>query len=276
MIRAKELHGRAVIDVDTAEKLGDVHELILDPETRQVAALVATAGATFLGRGDRIVVPAAAVHAIGADAVTVSRQEMGGGDEAPSAALDALPRLSDITGRKVVTEGGKALGEIDDVLLDEESGRITGYALGGGGSGVLGTLLASPGSERRDDAFAYVRAESDLRVGPDVVVVPDEAVVREERHAESDVPAKPAAPTGPTMHEPFGRPETSTTTAGSATVPFTNSSRPAPTARTARWSSWAAPEGHSSPWTRREETVRTESHPTAPTTPSGAEAGRMP
>jgi len=260
MIRAKELHGRAVIDLDTAERLGDVHEVILDPETRQVAAIVATSRPAILGGGDRVLIPSSAVHAIGEDAVTVSRHEMGSETEAPSAALDALPRLSDITGRKVVTESGTAAGEIDDVMLDETTGRITGYALGDHGPGALGEFLAAPNTERRRHTFEYVRAESDLRVGPDVIVVPDDAVVREERREQADVPARPEAPTGPTMHEPLGRQPAS---------PAAGASR---TARTARWSAWAAPEGYTSPW-RREGAAHTESHVT---TPRSVDTGRMP
>ena len=37
MIRATELGGRAVVDMDAAEKLGKIDKVILDPDGRRVA-----------------------------------------------------------------------------------------------------------------------------------------------------------------------------------------------------------------------------------------------
>ena len=49
------------------------------------------------------------------------------GDAEAGASLEDLPRVSDLTGRKVVSDQGRLLGTVDDVLIDENDGRIVGY-----------------------------------------------------------------------------------------------------------------------------------------------------
>src|SRR5207302_6040412 len=81
---------------------------------------------------------------------------------AGSGDLTSLPRLSDLLGQKMVTESGKLLGLIDDVLIDDQGARIVGYALGSGDPAArLGTLLGHEPTREPD----YVRADANLRVG---------------------------------------------------------------------------------------------------------------
>ena len=171
MIRASELRGRSVVDLDSAVKLGDVDEILLDPEGRRVAGFSVGRGQNLLGGGSPVetFVPASAVHAIGGDVVTVR-----GAGQAAGADGSAYPRLGHVVGRKMVTHGGTVLGPIDDVLIDPTDGRIVGYALGGKAGGALAGLFGGRDDAARGD---YVRADADLRVGPELVVVPDDAVV---------------------------------------------------------------------------------------------------
>src|SRR5687768_5912360 len=143
MIRASELRGRAVVDLDSAVKLGDVDEILLDPESRRVAGISVGRGQNLLGGGSPVeqFVPAAAVHAIGRDVLTVRGAGRAGGDGS------AYPRLGHVVGRKMVTHGGTVLGPIDDVLIDPTDGRIVGYALGGKAGSALAGLFGG-----RDDA----------------------------------------------------------------------------------------------------------------------------
>lgn len=71
MIRATELAGRAVIDIDTAERFGTIDKLILDPDGRRVAGFVVARGSGFPGNKEQITIPATAIRAIGPDAITV-------------------------------------------------------------------------------------------------------------------------------------------------------------------------------------------------------------
>jgi hypothetical protein len=71
------------------------------------------------------------------------------------------------------------LGAVADVLLDERTGAIIGYALDvrTGGRGLLG--LARRGAAYWPD---YVKAEAD-QVGRHIIVAPDRALVQGERIA---------------------------------------------------------------------------------------------
>src|SRR5262249_39416232 len=152
-----------------AEKLGYIHEIFLDPDGGEVAAYSIQEHSSLLGGGRRTFVPPSAIESIGPEAIMV---RAGTGRDAPTTAPDSFPRLSHITGRKVVTQSGKLLGAIHDVLIDEDGGRIVGYQLRDAGwTGSIGEHFKS------DDDFDYVRADRDLRLSEELLVVPDDAVV---------------------------------------------------------------------------------------------------
>jgi len=185
MLRATTLRGRSVVDLDSATKLGSLDELILDPDGRRVAGLLVSEGAALLGERKRRLLPAAAVHAIGPDALTVRGGEAAAADDAN---LRALPHLGDLTGRKAVSHGGKLLGFISDVLITPEDGRIVGYTLDE--NNPVGRLEGLFG-DRGNGPGGYIRADADLRLGPDLVAVPDDSVVWER--PDADKPTQPDA-----------------------------------------------------------------------------------
>lgn len=192
MIRATTLRGRSVVDLDSAAKLGQLDELILDPEGRRVAGIVVTQGQSLLGDRHERLLPASTVNAIGPDALTV---HAGSAEALEDAQFAGLPRLSGMTGRKVVTHNGRMLGIISDVLIGPEDGSIIGYALDAHGPG--GRLEELFGANRQEDRAAYIRAEADLRVGHDLVVAPDDAVVTTrpaDHRADEDGPQRQSSP----------------------------------------------------------------------------------
>jgi sporulation protein YlmC with PRC-barrel domain len=187
MLRGKELRGRAVVDLDAAEKVGALVEIVLDPASQRVAGLIVAQQAGGLGKGRQLVLPAPAVRAVGPDAITV-RRGCDPGFELWQ--LSGLPRLSQIVGRKVVSYSGALLGTIDDVLIDDADGRILGYA--------LGKRKPLQGLERwlagdSKPPLDYVRADADLRIGAAMVLVPDEAVVRGTDRLAEPMPATVAS-----------------------------------------------------------------------------------
>jgi sporulation protein YlmC with PRC-barrel domain len=171
VIRATELAGRSVVDIDAAERLGRVDRIVLDPDARQVAGFVVSRGSSILGGGERLTLSASSVHAVGPDAITVRRDAA-----EPDDRLAHLPQVSDMVGRKVVSETGRVLGTVDDVLIDERDGRIVGYALAGDGlDDKLKAML--PSMQERDDRRApYLRADANLKAGKDLIVAPEGAV----------------------------------------------------------------------------------------------------
>jgi len=90
--------------------------------------------------------------------------------------LDNLPRMSDIIGHKMVTQSGRLLGVIDDVLINRGDGTIVGFVVGEGVRSKLENIF----NPQRSRVRGYVRAEADLHVGKDLIIVPDDALIEGE------------------------------------------------------------------------------------------------
>ena len=171
MIRATELGGRAVVDMDSAERVGRVDKVILDTDARRVAGFVVSRGENLFQEGTRVMVPASAVHAIGPDAITVRHADL---SRPVDGALQGLPTVSDVVGRKVVSVDGRLLGAVDDVLVDGGDRHIIGYTLSN--PDVMGKLTSLMSGDRRRHPAPYLRADADLKTGPDLIVAPEGAV----------------------------------------------------------------------------------------------------
>jgi len=233
MIRAKELDGRDVVDLESAEKIGHVDEIFLDPAGGRIAAYSVSEHSSLVGGGRRTFVPPSAVESIGPEAIMV---RPGFRRDVPTSSPESFPRLSQVTGRKVVTQSGKVVGAVADVLIDGPEGTIIGYQLKDASwTGHLGEML-NP-DDNHD--FDYVRADADIRLGDDLLVVPDDAVVHDEAHHDhhdehSAVAAlghRPVADARPTPHETTRHDTTRHDVTRHDTTPaaFTSASSPSPT-----------------------------------------------
>jgi len=176
MIKGSQLVGRAVIDIEAAERLGKIKEIIVQRDGERVAGFVVVHGETIVRTaGKRRMIPASAVHSIGPDAMTVRGSAM-----QELAELDNLPRMSDIIGHKMVTQSGRLLGIIDDVLINRADGTIVGFVVGEGVRSKLENIF----NPQRSRVHGYVRAEADLHVGTELIVVPDDALIEGEPGAQ--------------------------------------------------------------------------------------------
>jgi sporulation protein YlmC with PRC-barrel domain len=193
MIRGTTLHRRPVIDLDAGERLGDLAEVLLDPPLQCVAALVVTPCQSPFSSRQEVVLPASVVQAVKPDAITVRRA--GAPDRAPLPRAD-LSCLSQLTGRTVVSWSGAVLGVLDDVLIDDENGRILGYPLRA--AHFLRAVERWLAGESAAQRWDYVRADAGLQVDYILVRVPDDAVVRGRVEAplEDDVSRAPAIASG--------------------------------------------------------------------------------
>ena len=182
MIRASGLYGRSVVDLDTAERIGEIDEIIVDPYGPCIAGYVVAGERSMFGSRKRIIIPIDAFHAIGPDALTMRSV---GTPKYHTAHLDALPRLSELTGRRMVSFGGRLLGSVEDALVSEKDGRIIGYPLERPGpSSWLDSLFGLGWRSERPD---YVRADAALRIGARLIVVPDDAIASGSELDEADV-----------------------------------------------------------------------------------------
>ena len=178
LVRASELSGRAVVNIDTAEKVGRVDRVVLDPDARRVAGFLVSRGSGADGNAMHMTVPAASVHAVGPDAVTIHNR--GGVPTATVDHLHELPSASELIGRKVVTVDGRLLGRIGDVLVDRRDGAIVAYPIGD--DDVLGRIESLFKGRKK---MMYLRADAELRSGDDLVVAPEGAVMNDESWGRS-------------------------------------------------------------------------------------------
>jgi uncharacterized protein YrrD len=188
MIKGRQLVGRAVIDMDAAERLGRIKEIIVQRDGERVAGFVIVHGETIVGTGGkRRMIAASALHSIGPDAITVRGSAM----KERVDELENLPRMSDIIGHKMVTRSGRLLGLIDDMLINGADGTIFGFAVGEGVRNKLENIF----NPQRSRVHGYVRAEADLQVGKELIIVPDDALIEGEPGAPEDdhksAPQKP-------------------------------------------------------------------------------------
>ena len=173
MIKGSQLMGRAVIDMEAAERLGKIKEIVVQRDGERVAGFVVVHGETIVGTGGtRQMIPASAVYSIGPDAMTVRGSAMKQG----LAELENLPRMSDIIGHKMVTRSGRLLGVIDDMLINGADGTVVGFVVGEGVRNKLENIF----NPQRPQTHGYVRADADLHVGKDLIVVPDDALIEGE------------------------------------------------------------------------------------------------
>ena len=126
MITSKEHSNKPLISITDGKNLGEIKDLYLDLDMRQVAGVFL--GTEGLIKRKALAIPQSAVQVYGIDVWLVSGPDT-------VAALDDIPEsttfvlVSDLRGREIQTEGGTKLAVIEDVLLDSET-RVLGFTLG--------------------------------------------------------------------------------------------------------------------------------------------------
>lgn len=126
MITSKEHSSKPIISMTDGKKLGEVKDLYLDSDMRQVTAV-------FLGKEGLIsrktlVITRSAVQVYGIDVWLVSGSDtVVQPEDIPDSGTFTL--ISELRGRELQTEGGTKVAVIDHVILDNEA-RVLGFGLG--------------------------------------------------------------------------------------------------------------------------------------------------
>jgi uncharacterized protein YrrD len=122
--RGKDLKGKAIVDIQRGEKVGSISDLLFDPGELRVAAIESESGAMFNRETEYF--QAEQVEVWGKDVILVRRR----GDRSSSLpGRERLVNLSDqLNGRPIVSSDGVRVGQLGDVLLNQE-GRLTGFEL---------------------------------------------------------------------------------------------------------------------------------------------------
>ena len=109
--KIEQIIGRAIISLETANKLGHVADLLADPLSGQLAGF-----SVQRLDGSFALVSMLDIHDMGSDAIIVERDgSLVPSDESP---VKTLPRAKEnLTGVKVITEHGQLLGSISNLYL---------------------------------------------------------------------------------------------------------------------------------------------------------------
>ncbi len=131
-----QVKGRKVVSTGTAQTVGRVADLVIDPKSHTVVAV------TLKGSGHGDTVLWSEIIAFGTDAVTVSDGEVV--KDANDAVKELCRTARDVLGKRVLTTDGEQLGNVSDVAFDAQSGALTVLVLPGGD--IAGGRLIGVGS----------------------------------------------------------------------------------------------------------------------------------
>lgn len=156
MWKISELIGKAIVSGNSGEKLGKVADVLVHSDAHQVVGLVVAGGVLNAEQ----VLPYAEIQTLGADAV-IARSATGLITARDWHAQPVVAtRASAIRKMPVLTASGRALGDVQDILLDEK-GMVDALEVSGGGLFQRrSTVSNAPG----------------LTIGSDAVLIPDDAV----------------------------------------------------------------------------------------------------
>ena len=156
LVTGSAIRGLPVVTIAGGEDVAEVRDLIYNPEAGRLVGLTLNKRGFLSGRR-REVLPAETIRAIGRDAVMIDDDD---GLVAPDAAPDDVggaPSHRDVTGNDVLTDQGKRLGKVKDVVvLVGSDGEVVGYEI-----------------ETESGGTGYIPLPSQLAVSGSALVVPD-------------------------------------------------------------------------------------------------------
>ena len=170
-MNSTRLKGLAVIDLATGTTLGTVEHAFLDPAAMRVVGFSIAGGRRGTAGDAGPTVAAAAVHALGPDALTLddATAARAAWVDAAAGSFGAFVPLDEVAKRRVVTEGGTDVGEVASLEFDERTFEIT-------------RVEVSPGFFKGNK---HLPVDQVVRIGPDLVVVADGVVAAATAPAEA-------------------------------------------------------------------------------------------
>lgn len=182
LLRGSDLNGLPVVSIDEGDALADVKDVVYSPGRGVLLGFTLNKRGFFSGPM-KAVLAYGDVAAIGRDAVMVNASSAveQGGESLAAVVDDSAGR--NVIGNDVLTDGGKRLGTVVDVIIQVSSGEVVGYELTGDQElqahagrpllipipatlAVSGTALLVPTSVEpfiRDDLTGFGAAVDDFR-----------------------------------------------------------------------------------------------------------------
>lgn len=121
MKKSQEIIGLPVFSIVDGKKIGQVKDLVINPEEGKLDFILVSNGSWYVGAR---VLPYKAVMGIGEHAVTTESQNLLSNIGDNSSASTLLQRNIEIKGNRVLTNKGNLIGVISEYEVDENTGKI--------------------------------------------------------------------------------------------------------------------------------------------------------
>jgi uncharacterized protein YrrD len=158
LMRAVTLVGMPVVTVNTGEAIAETRDVIYMPDQGRVVGFTLNKRGRLAGRLKNVLAMEQ-IHAVGRDAVMVQDASALDTPDGTADAKDAKGR--NVLGNTVLTDAGKQLGTVRDLVVEMSHGEVIGYELDG-----------DPSLQRAEGAPLLLPLPSTLAVSGDVLMVP--------------------------------------------------------------------------------------------------------
>ncbi|CFX17198.1 PRC-barrel domain [Syntrophomonas zehnderi OL-4] len=156
MKKSQEILGLPVFSIVDGRKLGQVKDLVINPEEGKVDFILVSNGSWYVGAR---VLPFKAVMGVGEHAVTTESENQLATINDTSSANSLLQRNIEVKGNRVLTNKGNLVGVVSEYEIDEETGKLV----------RLEYKTAADESK-----IEVVEAENVLTFGTDVIVIKEQ------------------------------------------------------------------------------------------------------
>lgn len=175
MKKSQEIIGLPVFSILDGREIGQVKDLVVNPEEGKVYFILVSNGSRYAGAR---VLPYSAVMGVGEHAVTTESANQLTSITENSQANSLLERNIEVIGSRVLTDKGNFIGVISEYEVDEESGALV-------------QLQYKPSQD--ESQVELIEAEQVLTYGSDVVVIKESS-----GSPSKSIPSGPAGETVPT------------------------------------------------------------------------------
>lgn len=175
MKKSQEIIGLPVFSILDGKKIGQVKDLVINPEEGKLDFILVSNGNWYVGAR---VLPYKAVMGIGEHAVTTESESLLSNIGDTSSASSLLQRNIEIKGNRVLTNKGNLIGVVSEYEVDEMSGRI---------------VRLEYKTAQDESKIEIVEAADVLTYGMDVIVVREQDSPHPSNPSESeDTASKPS------------------------------------------------------------------------------------
>ena len=164
MVDLQSFKGKSIISLNEGQRVGSVEEVIIHPDTFEVAGVITSKGGLF--NSTESAIPASEVRLWGKDVIFVTQSEVVQNKSDLPDIGDTVNAGDYLPGRGVINANGDRLGDLKDVLIDVH-GNIAGIQLSKGGQSFVDRLTQP--QEQPD--YPWLPISVIRSIGKDVVIV---------------------------------------------------------------------------------------------------------